>query len=125
MEFSPLSAGGCDRRTKYGREELPHVRGQEQKPGGPHARRAAAKRSYPTSEVRGKRLRGPGCNGAGTAERSYPTSKVRGGGQEELPHVQGQGRWPRGATLRPRPGVVAGRSNPTSKDRRLHGCRRA
>ena len=40
-----------------------------------------------------------------TAEKSYPTSKVRaeagrtpcpkGGGQEELPHVRGQGQWPR------------------------------
>ena len=30
--------------------------------------------------------------GTGTAERSYPASKVRGGGQEELPHVRGQGR---------------------------------
>ena len=36
-----------------GQEELPHVRGQGQKPGGPQARRAAAKRSYPMSEVRG------------------------------------------------------------------------
>ena len=33
--------------------EPPHVRGQGQKSGGPHAQRAAAKRSYPTSEVRG------------------------------------------------------------------------
>ena len=41
------------RRAKHGREEPPHIRGQRQKPGGPHARRAAAKRSYPTSEVRG------------------------------------------------------------------------
>ena len=50
----PLSAvGGCDLRTKPGREELPHIRGQGQKPGGPHAQRAEAKRSYPTSEVRG------------------------------------------------------------------------
>ena len=55
---------GCDGRTKHGREELPHVRGQGQKLGGPHARKAAAKRSYPVSEV-------------------------RGGGREELPHVQG------------------------------------
>ena len=31
---------------------LPHIRGQGQKPGGPHVLRAAAKRSYPTSEVR-------------------------------------------------------------------------
>ena len=29
------------------------------------------------------------------AERSYPSSKVRGGGREELPHVQGQERWPK------------------------------
>ena len=36
-----------------GREELPHFRGQGQKPGGPHARTALAKRSYPTSEARG------------------------------------------------------------------------
>ena len=47
------SAGGCNRHTKCNEEELPHVRGQGQKPGGPHARRAAAKRSYPVSEVRG------------------------------------------------------------------------
>ena len=44
------AATGALRR---GREELPHVRGQGQKQGGPHARRAAAKRSYPTSKVRG------------------------------------------------------------------------
>ena len=40
--------GGRDRRTKHGREELPHVRGQ------------------------GQRRRVPGCNGTGTAEKSYP-----------------------------------------------------
>ena len=57
-------AGGCDRRTKHGREELPHVRGQRQLP------------------------RVPGCDGAGTAERCYPTSEVRGGGCEELPPAQ-------------------------------------
>ena len=50
-----------------GREELPHFRGQGQKPGGPHARTALAKRSYPTSEV-----------GAG--------------GREEISSVRGQGR---------------------------------
>ena len=59
----PLASGGplqrgtehwrLRRRTERGREELPHVRGQGQKPGGPHARGAAAKRSYPASEVRG------------------------------------------------------------------------
>ena len=53
------------RPCKRGREELPHIRGQGQRP------------------------RVPGCNGAGTAKRSYPKSKVRGDGQEEPPHVQG------------------------------------
>ena len=81
-----LSAGGL--------EELPHVRGQGQRP------------------------RVPGCDGAGTAEGSYPASEVRGGSREELPRVQGQWRpggdtpcprsgWrPRGATLPPRSGAA-------------------
>ena len=50
---------------KRGREELPHIRGQGQRP------------------------RVPGCNGAGTAKRSYPTPEARGGGREEQPHFQG------------------------------------
>ena len=44
-------------------EELPHVRGQGQRP------------------------RGPDRDGAETAERSYPASEVRGGSQKELPHA--------------------------------------
>ena len=82
---------------------------------------STAERSYPTSEVRvrsredpmpeGRRPRGatqrpksgaaarvPGCDSTGAAERSYP---------------------------RPRSGAAAGRSNPTSKERWLHGRRRA
>ena len=31
-------------------------------------------------------------------------SKVRGGGQEEPPHVRGQGQWPGGATPHPSSG---------------------
>ena len=69
------------------------------------------------------------------AERSYPLLKARGGTQEELHHVQGQdgGRecqavraqeWLRGATPCARSGVVAERSNPTSKERWLHECGR-
>ena len=50
---------------KHGHEELPFTLGQ------------------------GRRLRVPGCDGAGAAERSYPTSEARDGGQKELPHVQG------------------------------------
>ena len=51
------------------------------------------------------------------AERSYPTSEARDGGQEELPHVRGQGRRPRGATPLPRPGAATRRSNPTLEAR--------
>ena len=93
---------GCARRTKLGQEELPYLRGQGQKPGGPHAQRAAAKRSYPTSEVRGSGqecqavmaqewLRGATLRprSGGAAERSYPESEIRSGGREDQPHVQG------------------------------------
>ena len=54
------------------------------------------------------------------AERSSPTTKVRGGGREELPHDQGQGRRPRGATPCPKSGVAA-ESSPTSQVR-SRGC---
>ena len=48
------------------------------------------------------------------AERSCPTSEVRGRSWEDpIP----EGLWPRGVTPRPRPGMAAGRSNPTSKAR--------
>ena len=84
--------GALKRRWLHGRsqEELPQVRGQGQKPGGPHAQRAAAKRSYPTSEVRGG---GRECQAATAQEQ------------------------PGRATPCPRLGVAAGRSNPTSKER--------
>ena len=109
-----LSAGSHDRRAKRGRKELPHVRGQGQKPGGPDARRPVAKRSYPTSKVRdsgrecqaataqerprratpslrsgegGPERSYPASEVRGSDERSYPASQVRGGGQEELPHA--------------------------------------
>ena len=47
------------------------------------------------------------------------------GGQEELPHIQDQGWWLGRAIPRPRPGVVAGRSNLTSKELWLCERRRA
>ena len=43
-----------------------------------------------------------------------PKSEVKGGGQKELPLIRGQGRRPRGATLRPR-SVAAGRRHPASE----------
>ena len=121
---------------RNGREELPHVRGQGQKLGGPHARGAVAKRSYPTSEVRGssqecqaatawEQPRGatPCLRSGAAVERSYPVSEVRGSGREcQAVTAQEQ---PRGATPHPRPGAAARRSNPMSKERWLCGRRRA
>ena len=89
--------------------------------GGPHARRAAAERSYPGCEVRGG---GP---------EEIPSVRGQGRRREELPGVRGQGlRWKEiphapslrpGATgersyptpLSPRPRAAAGRSNPMFK----------
>ena len=44
-------------------------------------------------------------------------------GQEELSHVQGQGRQPRGATPQPRLGAAAETSYPMTEVWQLHGCR--
>ena len=90
------------------REELPLVRGQGQKPEGPRARRAVAKRSYRKSGVRSSSLREqprrathvrgqgrrpggatPQWNPRAAAGRSNLTPEARGGGQEDQPHVQG------------------------------------
>ncbi|XDA69994.1 hypothetical protein R6Z07M_000357 [Ovis aries] len=120
-----LSAGGCNRRTKRGREELHHARGQGQKPEGPHARRAAAKRSYPTSEVRAsgrehqaetlqEQPRGatPCLRSGAAARRSYLTAEARVGSQEEPPWVGCQRRRPGGTTPQPRSGGCAGAEGP-------------
>ena len=73
--------------------KLPHVRGQGQKPEGPHARRAAAKRSYPASEVGGgdweEIPHAPSPRPGAAGGRSYPTTEARGGGPEDQPHLQG------------------------------------
>ena len=79
---------GCDGRTKHGREELPHVRGQGQKLGGPHARKAAAKRSYPTSES-GAVAKSARLQQRKNSREELPKSEVRGGGWEDQPHIQG------------------------------------
>ena len=70
--------------------------------------------SYPMSKVRGRRWEDPHARGE-AAKRSYPTSEVRGSGQEcQAAMVQ---EWPRGATRRPMPGAAAGRTYPTSQGR--------
>ena len=62
-------------------EELPHVRGQGQRP------------------------RVPDCDGAGTAEKELLyVHGHRGGGREEIPSVRGQGRRAGGTTPHPHAG---------------------
>ena len=79
------------------------------------------KRSYPTSEVRGRSWENPMPEGqqprgvtlrlrSGAVAKSARL-RWRRNGQEELPTAQGQG-------------AVAETSNPTSKERWLHGRRR-
>ena len=46
------------------------------------------------------------------SERSYPMSEARGGGREDLPHAQGQGPRPGGATPPPRSGGCVGAGGP-------------
>ena len=105
---------GRDRRAKHGREEPPHVGGQGQKTGGPHAQRAAAKRSYPMSEVRGS---GQEYQTAMAQERRRGATPCPGQGRRPegatpSPHARGQGRWPGGPTPRPRSRHCAGAGGP-------------
>ena len=78
--------GYCCHLSKF------HIYALVQKLGGTHAQRAAAKRSYPTSEVRGG------------DKKSYPTPPH--------PHARSQGRRPGGATPRPRSCGCAGVGGP-------------
>ena len=83
---------------------------------------SAAERSYPTSEVRGRSREDPMPKGrrprvvtprprSGAAAKSAGLQRHRNG-QEELPHVQGQGRQPGGATPCPRSGGCVGAGGP-------------
>ena len=87
----------------------------------------AAGRSYTTSEVRGSggeyqtataqeppRGAAPHPRSGREAERRRPASEVRGGDERSYP-----------TALSPKPGAVAQRTNPTSKEPRLRRCRRA
>ena len=88
-----MRAGATAHKRSW--EELPHVWGQGQKPGGPHARGAAAKRSYPVSEIRG----------GGREEQLHVQEAMAAQAQEgleELLHIQGQEGWRWGDTPRPR-----------------------
>ena len=118
--------GGCHWLTKRGREELPHVPRSESEAGRTPCPKGGGQEELPHVRGQGQRPRVPGWNSAGTAEksypsprsgaavgRSYPTSEVRDGGWEELPHARGQGRRPGGPTPRPRSGGCAGAGGPS------------
>ena len=96
-----------------------------QSAGGCEGAQSAAKRSYPTSEVRVRSLEDPMPKGqwpsgvtplprSGAAAKSARLRRRRNY-REELPQVQGQWQLPRGGTSCPRSGVAA----------RVPGCDRA
>ena len=72
-----------------GQEELPHVRGQGQRPRVPDCDGAGtAERSYPASEVGGAaERRYPAYEVRGSDERRYPPHPRRAGGATPHPHA--------------------------------------
>ena len=103
-----------------GQEELPHVRGQGQRPRVPDCDgTGTAERRYPESEVRGGSQEeiphAPSLRPGATGWRSYPTPlnlRPRAAAREEQPHDRGQGRCPGGQTPRPRSHGCAGAGGP-------------
>ena len=99
--------------------------------GGCDGAQGVAERSYPTSEVKGRSLEDPIPEGrqrrgvtpyqrSGAASQSARRRR-RSKGREELRHVGGQGRWPRGAPRCRRPGAAPGRSYPVRGQGRRPG----
>ena len=91
---TPCQRGG-------GQEELPHIRGQEQRPKG------ATHRPRSGAAAESARLRQ--CR---SSQEELLQSKLRGGGQEELTPARGQGWWLRGATPCPRSSGCTGAGGP-------------
>ena len=115
----------CDRCTKHGQEELPHVPRSGAEATRTPFLKGSGQEELPHVRGQGQRRRVPGGNSAGMAERSYPSprseaaagssyprSKERGSGREELPHTRGQGRRPGGPTTCPRSGGCMGAGGP-------------
>ena len=82
------SERGLRQGTERGREELPHVRGQGQKLGGPHVEgwqpRGVTPRPRSGAVATSVRLRQHR-----SSREELPLLEARGGGWEEQPHVQG------------------------------------
>ena len=76
---------------------------QGQKPGGPHARRVAAKRSYPIPRS-GAAAESARLRQHRKSQEELPCVRGQGRRQEELSRVGGQGWPPGGVTPRPRSG---------------------
>ena len=110
-KYYKIERGRLQRHAERGREELPHVRGQGQKPGGLHAGGAAAERSYAATEDRGG---GRECQAATAQEQGRRLG-------ETTPHPRSGGcvgaGGPRGPIPHSRSGGVAVRRYPSSKVR--------
>ena len=123
------------RRRRNGQEELPRIRGQGVRRRGDtqRPRSGAATRGVTPSLRSGAATRGvtPRPRSGAVAGRRYPSPQGQGQGLggEELPHApkpeaRGGGREEIPLVPRPRPGTVARRTNPTSKELWLPGLRR-
>ena len=84
-------------------------------------------REYQTATAERPREIIPRPRSGGAAERRYPASEVRGGDKRSYPTSEVRGVTGRNypTPLSPRPGAVAGRTNPMSKEPWLRGRRRA
>ena len=101
---------------------MSEVRGRSWEDPMPEGRRPRGVTPHPRSAAEAESARLQRCR---NGREELPKSEVRGGGREELPCIQGQGRWPRGATqvrsqglrlggptLRSRSGGYAGTEGP-------------
>ena len=120
-----ISAGGCDWRSKRGREEPPHVRGRRPREVTSRLRSGAAAESTRLRQHRNgrdklPRVRGQGGRPRGDTQRPRSGAAMRG--VTLLPRAGAAGRRSYPTLPRPRPGAADGRTNPTSKEPWL--CRR-
>ena len=81
---SAQSTGGCDGAQNAAERSYPtsEVRGRS---GRTPCRKGGGQEELPHIRGQGQRPRVPGCDSAGTAKRSYPASGVRGGDKRSYP----------------------------------------
>ena len=104
--------------VRGGSREDPVPEGWRPRGVTPRPRSGAVAESARLRWRRNGREEGPHVRGQGRRREELPCVQGQGrrpGGATPHSHARGQGRRPGGATPRPRPGVAAGRTNPTSK----------